>query len=253
THTHERHTHERKRDKHIAHGLIPSATIAPRPAVSRTPPPRSPNASPERPRSALAAAILATTLAGRTVAIPPVRCRSYSDSDALHSETSSLVQPYASISEFQSCLCNKSFFHVALVEKSAFMCHSRNYFYYHMNLIAFHFCRERNSQSAIKSPRMPSPKFDEHFNFALEGTEKSSMEEKVYSKLCALGTKLPRLFYNISDHKIDREIDRYFINPQGKFTYTSSSILIKTILIKEQCKLNARWMCKAGIIDNNLV
>ncbi|XP_039618334.1 centrosomal protein of 89 kDa [Polypterus senegalus] len=93
-------------------------------------------------RSALAPAILATTLAGRTVAIPPVRCRSYSDSDALPSETPSLVQPYASISEFQ---------------------------------------RERNSPSAIKRPRMPSPKFDEHFNFALEGTEESSMEEKVYS------------------------------------------------------------------------
>ncbi|KAG8562749.1 hypothetical protein GDO81_015799 [Engystomops pustulosus] len=36
--------------KHIAHGLIPAATVAPRSAVPRTPPPRSPNPSPERPR-----------------------------------------------------------------------------------------------------------------------------------------------------------------------------------------------------------
>lgn len=36
--------------KHIIHGLLPAASIAPKPAVPRTPPPRSPNPSPERPR-----------------------------------------------------------------------------------------------------------------------------------------------------------------------------------------------------------
>uniref|UniRef100_A0A672HP45 Centrosomal protein 89 n=1 Tax=Salarias fasciatus TaxID=181472 RepID=A0A672HP45_SALFA len=68
-------------DKHIAPGLIPAASIAPKPAVPRTPPPRSPNPSPERPRSALAAAILSSSLTGQTWAIPPVRPRSFSDSD----------------------------------------------------------------------------------------------------------------------------------------------------------------------------
>ncbi|XP_041930205.1 LOW QUALITY PROTEIN: centrosomal protein of 89 kDa [Alosa sapidissima] len=86
---------ERKAFKHIAHGLIPAATIAPRPAVPRTPPPRSPNPSPERPRSALAAAILTSSLTGRTVAIPPVRARSFSESDCLRSEHSDDFQPFA--------------------------------------------------------------------------------------------------------------------------------------------------------------
>ncbi|XP_029954166.1 centrosomal protein of 89 kDa isoform X2 [Salarias fasciatus] len=70
-----------KQFKHIAPGLIPAASIAPKPAVPRTPPPRSPNPSPERPRSALAAAILSSSLTGQTWAIPPVRPRSFSDSD----------------------------------------------------------------------------------------------------------------------------------------------------------------------------
>ncbi|XP_072278265.1 centrosomal protein of 89 kDa isoform X2 [Pyxicephalus adspersus] len=83
--------------KHIAHGLIPAATVAPRSAVPRTPPPRSPNPSPERPRSALAAAILMTSLTGRTVAIPQPRQRSYSDSMCI--DESSQIQPYASASE----------------------------------------------------------------------------------------------------------------------------------------------------------
>ncbi|XP_066512593.1 centrosomal protein of 89 kDa-like [Hoplias malabaricus] len=82
--------------KHIAHGLIPAATIAPRPAVPRTPPPRSPNPSPERPRSALAAAILSTSLTGRTVAIPPPRHRSYSESDCSHTDSQAGFEPYAS-------------------------------------------------------------------------------------------------------------------------------------------------------------
>ncbi|KAM4825998.1 centrosomal protein of 89 kDa isoform 2-T2 [Thomomys bottae] len=73
---------DRKRQfKHIVHGFLPAASIAPKPAVPRTPPPRSPDPSPERPRSALAAAILATTLTGRTVAIPQPRPRSWSESD----------------------------------------------------------------------------------------------------------------------------------------------------------------------------
>ncbi|OCT84587.1 centrosomal protein of 89 kDa [Xenopus laevis] len=81
--------------KHIAHGLIPAATVAPRSAVPRTPPPRSPNPSPERPRSALAAAILMTSLTGRTVAIPQPRQRSYSENDSTYIEESSTIDPYA--------------------------------------------------------------------------------------------------------------------------------------------------------------
>ncbi|XP_062381404.1 centrosomal protein of 89 kDa [Sardina pilchardus] len=86
---------ERRAFKHIAHGLIPAATIAPRAAVPRTPPPRSPNPSPERPRSALAAAILSSSLTGRTVAIPPVRARSFSESDCSRSDHPDDFQPFA--------------------------------------------------------------------------------------------------------------------------------------------------------------
>uniref|UniRef100_A0A8C6CN65 Centrosomal protein 89 n=1 Tax=Moschus moschiferus TaxID=68415 RepID=A0A8C6CN65_MOSMO len=87
--------------KHIIHGLLPAASIAPKPAVPRTPPPRSPNPSPERPRSALAAAILATTLTGRTVAIPQPRRRSHSESDMTYMEKDSLIEPYATTSELR--------------------------------------------------------------------------------------------------------------------------------------------------------
>ncbi|XP_062845472.1 centrosomal protein of 89 kDa [Trichomycterus rosablanca] len=87
---------ERRAFKHIAHGLIPAATIAPRPAVPRTPPPRSPNPSPERPRSALAAAILTSSLTGRTFAIPPPRNRSYSESDCSHTDSQAGFEPFAS-------------------------------------------------------------------------------------------------------------------------------------------------------------
>ncbi|MGH0116279.1 UNVERIFIED_CONTAM: hypothetical protein FKN15_003459 [Acipenser sinensis] len=87
--------------KHIAHGLIPAATIAPRSAVPRTPPPRSPNPSPERPRSALAAAILASTLTGRTVAIPQPRQRSLSETDVSYSENRNSIEPYASTAEIE--------------------------------------------------------------------------------------------------------------------------------------------------------
>nr|XP_040020116.1 centrosomal protein of 89 kDa isoform X1 [Gasterosteus aculeatus aculeatus] len=66
--------------KHIAHGLVPAASVAPKAAVPRTPPPRSPHPSPERPRSALAAAILTSSLTGQTWALPPLRPRSYSQS-----------------------------------------------------------------------------------------------------------------------------------------------------------------------------
>ncbi|NXQ61643.1 CEP89 protein, partial [Anthoscopus minutus] len=85
---------------HIAHGLVPAATIAPKPAVPRTPPPRSPNPSPERPRSALAAAILATTLTGRTVAIPQPRQRSLSESDSTYLEQE-CFEPYATVTELR--------------------------------------------------------------------------------------------------------------------------------------------------------
>ncbi|XP_062327553.1 centrosomal protein of 89 kDa-like isoform X1 [Osmerus eperlanus] len=89
---------EKNEFKHIAHGLIPAATIAPRPAVPRTPPPRSPCPSPDRDRSALAAAILSSSLTGRTVAIPPTRSfsRSLSESDCSHLENNNIFQPPAS-------------------------------------------------------------------------------------------------------------------------------------------------------------
>ncbi|XP_058530812.1 centrosomal protein of 89 kDa [Ochotona princeps] len=85
--------------KHIVHGLLPAASIAPKPAVPRTPPPRSPNVSPERPRSALAAAILATTLTGQTVAIPQPRQRSRGDSNTICAEKDSYIEPYATLSD----------------------------------------------------------------------------------------------------------------------------------------------------------
>uniref|UniRef100_A0A3B3ZWA0 Centrosomal protein 89 n=1 Tax=Periophthalmus magnuspinnatus TaxID=409849 RepID=A0A3B3ZWA0_9GOBI len=73
---------DREKDfKHISHGLIPAASIAPKPAVPRTPPPRSPDPSPERPRSALAAAILSSSLTGQTWALPPIRPRFFTESD----------------------------------------------------------------------------------------------------------------------------------------------------------------------------
>ncbi|TTY38105.1 Centrosomal protein of 89 kDa [Bagarius yarrelli] len=87
---------QRKAFKNIAHGLIPAATIAPKPAVPRTPPPRSPSSSPERPRSALAAAILTSSLTGRTIAIPPLHSRSYSDSDCSHTNSRTNFEPHAS-------------------------------------------------------------------------------------------------------------------------------------------------------------
>ncbi|XP_062246109.1 centrosomal protein of 89 kDa [Platichthys flesus] len=79
--------------KHIAPGLIPAASIAPKPAVPRTPPPRSPDPSPERPRSALAAAILSSSLTGQTWAIPLAGPRTFSESD--HSE-SFISEPHIS-------------------------------------------------------------------------------------------------------------------------------------------------------------
>ncbi|XP_070942079.1 centrosomal protein of 89 kDa isoform X2 [Macaca nemestrina] len=91
----------RSQFKHIIHGLLPAASIAPKAAVPRTPPPRSPNPSPERPRSALAAAILATTLTGRTVAIPQPRRRSRSESDVSSVEQDSFIEPYATTSELR--------------------------------------------------------------------------------------------------------------------------------------------------------
>uniref|UniRef100_A0A8C6ZQ83 Centrosomal protein 89 n=1 Tax=Nothoprocta perdicaria TaxID=30464 RepID=A0A8C6ZQ83_NOTPE len=69
-------------------------------AVPRTPPPRSPNPSPERPRSALAAAILATTLTGRTVAIPQPRQRSLSESDSACVEQE-CFEPYATVAQLR--------------------------------------------------------------------------------------------------------------------------------------------------------
>ncbi|XP_063513564.1 centrosomal protein of 89 kDa isoform X2 [Pongo pygmaeus] len=91
----------RSQFKHIIHGLLPAASIAPKAAVPRTPPPRSPNPSPERPRSALAAAILATTLTGRTVAIPQPRQRSRSESDVSSVEQDSFIEPYATTSQLR--------------------------------------------------------------------------------------------------------------------------------------------------------
>uniref|UniRef100_A0A3B3QAR5 Centrosomal protein 89 n=1 Tax=Paramormyrops kingsleyae TaxID=1676925 RepID=A0A3B3QAR5_9TELE len=70
------------------------------PAVPRTPPPRSPYPSPERPRSALAAAILSSSLTGRTVAIPPARQRSLSVSDCSRSASRVEVEPCTSTAEY---------------------------------------------------------------------------------------------------------------------------------------------------------
>ncbi|XP_043841976.1 centrosomal protein of 89 kDa [Dromiciops gliroides] len=93
----------RSQFKHIIHGLVPAATIAPRPAVPRTPPPRSPDPSPERPRSALAAAILVSTLTGRTFAIPQPNHRSHSESDTTYLEgDGGVIEPYATVTEFRS-------------------------------------------------------------------------------------------------------------------------------------------------------
>uniref|UniRef100_A0A673XWY6 Centrosomal protein 89 n=1 Tax=Salmo trutta TaxID=8032 RepID=A0A673XWY6_SALTR len=47
-------------------------------------------------RSALAAAILSSSLTGRTIALPPARPRSFSESDRSLSETHATFQPYAS-------------------------------------------------------------------------------------------------------------------------------------------------------------
>ncbi|EHH59433.1 hypothetical protein EGM_09546, partial [Macaca fascicularis] len=52
-------------------------------------------------RSALAAAILATTLTGRTVAIPQPRRRSRSESDVSSVEQDSFIEPYATTSELR--------------------------------------------------------------------------------------------------------------------------------------------------------
>jgi hypothetical protein len=52
-------------------------------------------------RSALAAAILATTLTGQTVAIPQPRQRSRSESDASDIEKDSFIKPYATTSELR--------------------------------------------------------------------------------------------------------------------------------------------------------
>ncbi|NXF08098.1 CEP89 protein, partial [Smithornis capensis] len=83
---------------HIAHGLVPAASIAPKPAVPRTPPPRSPTPSPERPRSALAAAILATTLTGRTVAIPQPVQTPPAERDPSGQQD---LEPYATVTELR--------------------------------------------------------------------------------------------------------------------------------------------------------
>ncbi|KFP69274.1 Centrosomal protein of 89 kDa, partial [Acanthisitta chloris] len=87
--------------KHIAHGLVPAATIAPKPAAPRTPPPRSPNPSPERPRSALAAAVLAAALTGRTVAIPQPRQRARAEDERVPAEQECLA-PYAAVTELRT-------------------------------------------------------------------------------------------------------------------------------------------------------
>ncbi|CAN0333874.1 unnamed protein product [Lampetra planeri] len=56
--------------RHIAAGMVPAVTIAPRPAVPLTPPPHTQEPSQEHPKSALAAAVLVSSLAGRVHAIP---------------------------------------------------------------------------------------------------------------------------------------------------------------------------------------
>lgn len=46
-------------------------------------------------RSALAAAILSSSLMGRTIAIPPPRQRSYSESDCSRADSQTGFEPYA--------------------------------------------------------------------------------------------------------------------------------------------------------------
>uniref|UniRef100_A0A3B3UJG9 Centrosomal protein 89 n=1 Tax=Poecilia latipinna TaxID=48699 RepID=A0A3B3UJG9_9TELE len=69
-------------------------------AVPRTPPPQSPDPSPERHRSALAAAILSSSLTGQTWVIPPARPRSISETDRSESfltePNGSSVRPHLS-------------------------------------------------------------------------------------------------------------------------------------------------------------
>uniref|UniRef100_A0A8D0HA80 Uncharacterized protein n=1 Tax=Sphenodon punctatus TaxID=8508 RepID=A0A8D0HA80_SPHPU len=55
-------------------------------------------------RSALAAAILVTTLTGRTVAIPQPRQRSLSESDTSYLEQECYVEPYATVTELRTGL-----------------------------------------------------------------------------------------------------------------------------------------------------
>uniref|UniRef100_A0A1A8JCP7 Centrosomal protein 89 n=1 Tax=Nothobranchius kuhntae TaxID=321403 RepID=A0A1A8JCP7_NOTKU len=68
--------------KHIAPGMMPAASIAPKAAVPRTPPPQRPHPLPNNVRSAVSAAILSSSLTGRTLALPPpARLRSFSGID----------------------------------------------------------------------------------------------------------------------------------------------------------------------------
>lgn len=53
-------------------------------------------------RSALAAAILVTTLTGRTIAIPQPRQRSLSESDASYlQDQENYIEPYATVTELR--------------------------------------------------------------------------------------------------------------------------------------------------------
>ncbi|XP_055674795.1 centrosomal protein of 89 kDa isoform X1 [Falco peregrinus] len=88
----------RKDFKHITHGLIPAATIAPKPAVPCTPSPCSPNPPPEGPRSALAAAVLSATLTGRTTALPLPLQKSENYSTCVEQEC---FEPYATVADLR--------------------------------------------------------------------------------------------------------------------------------------------------------
>ncbi|KAM6118081.1 LOW QUALITY PROTEIN: centrosomal protein of 89 kDa [Pterocles gutturalis] len=87
--------------KNIARGLVPAATVAPKPAVPRTPSPRSPNPSPKRRRYTLGAAIFATALTGRTVALPQPWRRSRSESDHTCVEQE-CFEPYETVTELRT-------------------------------------------------------------------------------------------------------------------------------------------------------
>ncbi|MGH0115810.1 UNVERIFIED_CONTAM: hypothetical protein FKN15_046995 [Acipenser sinensis] len=101
-------------------------------------------------QSALAAAILASTLTGRTVAIPQPRQRSLSETDISYSENRSSVEPYASTAEIESR---------------------------QVPFDQFCVCRERWNEAVNGRLRMPSPRFCDDEDDDYEDVEKEVLSE----------------------------------------------------------------------------